>query len=299
MRVRAERDYYAVLGVPESAAEEEIKRAYRRLALQHHPDRNPGDRRAEERFKELSEAYAVLMDAARRREYDRLRRARATGARARAPRWHDEEIFRDLFTDPRTASIFDDLGREWARMGFRFDEAFLRSLFFRGQAVVIIGPGGVRWVGGVGRRAPATRVPDEPGGPRGGPGPGDRARGAAGADPRRPAPGDLVPSPAGFLAWLWGRVREALSAPLRALGWWADSGARRGDLSYEIAVAPADLRQGGRFRVTIQRPTRIEELLVRVPPGVRPGTRLRLRGKGEPGADGTPGDLFLVVRAGG
>ena len=129
MRVRTERDYYGLLGVAPTASEEEIKRAYRRLALRYHPDRNRGDKRAEERFKEISEAYAVLMDPGRRRQYDDLRRARAEGARPREPRWREEELFRDLFTDPRTASVFDELAREWTRMGLRFNEAFLRDVY--------------------------------------------------------------------------------------------------------------------------------------------------------------------------
>lgn len=64
------RDYYEVLGVGRDAGDEEIKKAYRRLARQYHPDANPNDPGAEEKFKELAEAYAVLSDAARRREYD-------------------------------------------------------------------------------------------------------------------------------------------------------------------------------------------------------------------------------------
>src|SRR3990172_4940622 len=150
MRVRTERDYYGILGVAPAASEEEIKRAYRRLALRYHPDRNRGDKPAEERFKEISEAYAVLMDPGRRREYDALRRARAEGARPREPRWREEELFRDLFTDPRTASVFDELAREWTRMGLRFNEAFLRDVFFRGQGVIVVTPAGIRWIGSVG-----------------------------------------------------------------------------------------------------------------------------------------------------
>ncbi|HVM02628.1 MAG TPA: J domain-containing protein, partial [Acidimicrobiales bacterium] len=69
-----EKDYYAVLGVPESASDKEIQRAYRRLARRHHPDANPDDPRTEERFKEVSAAYHVLGDAERRKEYDELRR---------------------------------------------------------------------------------------------------------------------------------------------------------------------------------------------------------------------------------
>ena len=60
------RDYYEVLGVPRNASEQEIKSAYRKLALKHHPDRNPGDRQAEERFKEAAEAYGFLGDADKR-----------------------------------------------------------------------------------------------------------------------------------------------------------------------------------------------------------------------------------------
>jgi len=66
------RDYYDVLGVPRSATQDEIKQAYRNLAKQLHPDKNPDDPQAEERFKEASEAYAVLFDVEKRKRYHRL-----------------------------------------------------------------------------------------------------------------------------------------------------------------------------------------------------------------------------------
>src|SRR5438309_5991834 len=75
-----EKDYYAVLGLPKGATEKEITRAYRKLAKQHHPDANAGNKEAEERFKEVSSAYDVLGDAAKRKEYDEVRAMAAAGA---------------------------------------------------------------------------------------------------------------------------------------------------------------------------------------------------------------------------
>ena len=71
-----EKNYYEVLGVAETATPKDITRAYRKLARQHHPDANPGSDQSEERFKEISAAYDVLGDEAKRKEYDEVRRLR-------------------------------------------------------------------------------------------------------------------------------------------------------------------------------------------------------------------------------
>src|SRR5438552_12193266 len=73
------KDYYTVLGVPASATQDEIKKQYRKLAAKHHPDKNPNDPKAAERFKEISEAYQVLGDAGKRKQYDDMRRLGAFG----------------------------------------------------------------------------------------------------------------------------------------------------------------------------------------------------------------------------
>src|SRR5499425_2875286 len=88
------RDYYEVLGVQRGASEQEIKSAYRKLALQYHPDRNPNNPDAEEKFKECSEAYAVLADAEKRGMYDRFGHAGLGGAAAGAG--FDASVFQDF-----------------------------------------------------------------------------------------------------------------------------------------------------------------------------------------------------------
>ncbi|MBA2431772.1 MAG: molecular chaperone DnaJ [Chthoniobacterales bacterium] len=100
MATKNKRDYYEVLSVSREATEEEIKRTYRKLAVKFHPDKNPGDAEAEERFKELGEAYDVLMDVEKRAAYDRYGHAafaQGTGGPGRGG-FHDPfDIFREVF----------------------------------------------------------------------------------------------------------------------------------------------------------------------------------------------------------
>src|SRR2546429_239539 len=95
------RDYYEILGVDRGVSEQDLKSAYRRLAVQHHPDKNPDDPQAEDKFKEAAEAYAVLSDPEQRRRYDRFGHAgvsSAAGAAWGAPGFSNiEDILGDLF----------------------------------------------------------------------------------------------------------------------------------------------------------------------------------------------------------
>jgi len=94
------RNYYTILGVSKSASAEEIKKAYRKLALKYHPDRNKGDKESEARFKDISEAYAVLSDTEKRKQYDMF------GAEGFQRRYTQEDIFRDV----DFGSIFREFG---------------------------------------------------------------------------------------------------------------------------------------------------------------------------------------------
>jgi DnaJ-class molecular chaperone len=262
---RFEGDYYARLELDPGATEVEIRRAYRRLALQWHPDRNPDTPEAGERFKAISEAYAVLIDPAKRRAYDRARLGGA-GAGFRASR---EDLFRDLFTDPRASIIFEELAREFARMGLSVDRRDFQQTLFGGRAVVsgrvvVITPFTplrllVRLAGAAWRGAAAA----------------ERSRRPVGAPPR------------GILGGL-GRA-----------GRWLLGAERGEDIVVPLPLTPAEAERGGKKRVALESVAGGDEVLVTIPPRVRAGTRLRLRGKGRPAAHRGRGDAYLVVEIAG
>lgn len=114
------RDYYEVLAVSKSASAEEIKKAYRKVAMQYHPDRNPGDKAAEEKFKEAAEAYEVLSDSNKRAQYDRFGHAGLgnNGRGGFGGGMNTEDIFSqfgDIFGDDIFGSFFGGAGRSGSR----------------------------------------------------------------------------------------------------------------------------------------------------------------------------------------
>ena len=106
------KNYYSVLEVPKNASDDEIKKAYRKLAMQYHPDRNEGDHKAEERFKAVSEAYAVLGDKKKRNQYDQI------GSEGFHQKFSQDDIFRDFDIN----EILSDFG-----FGSRGDNPFQRQ----------------------------------------------------------------------------------------------------------------------------------------------------------------------------
>lgn len=266
-------NYYAVLGVPPEATEDEIRRAYRRLALQWHPDRNPGDPTAADRFKEISAAYAVLVDPAKRRDHDRAQQSGAPGP-------FDErrdDLFRDLFADPRASAIFEDLARELQRMGLRVDRHDFQSTLFGGRTVVtgrvvVVSP----FTSPVGLFRLARAVFGIARAVRG----GRRAEAEVAMPAPPPSVGERV-ARAG--RWLFG-LPPASTAPVGTA-----------DVVIPLTLTPDEARQGGAKRVTLRRNGTVEDVIVKVPPGTRDGTRLRLRGKGAVAPGRAAGDAYLTV----
>ena len=107
------KDYYHILGVPQNASDEQIKKAYRKLAMQYHPDRNPDKEKwANEKFKEINEAYAVLGDPQKRKQYDQFGTVGEIG---------------DIFGSPFTRTTFEDLMKDFGGAGLDF--SFLDDIF--------------------------------------------------------------------------------------------------------------------------------------------------------------------------
>jgi curved DNA-binding protein len=107
------KDYYGILDIPRNASDAEIKKAYRKLAMRYHPDRNPGKEKwANEKFKEINEAYGVLGDPQKRKQYDQFGNVGEIG---------------DVFSSPFTRTTFEEMMKDFGGAGLRFD--FLDDIF--------------------------------------------------------------------------------------------------------------------------------------------------------------------------
>jgi curved DNA-binding protein len=208
-------DYYKELGVEKSASTDEIKKAYRKLALKYHPDRNPTDRKkAEEKFKKISEAYAVLSDPEKRQQYDNV------GSEGFSRQYSQDDIFK----------------------GFDINE-ILRDLGFGGS----FGGTGTSGRGGGRRRMYTTQ--------------------------RGSSFGDIFGSQYG------------------------ESSPQQGeDLQYKLSISLEEVFSGTEKNIAFKVSGGTHEIKVHIPPGIATGQKLRLTGKGLPGAYGGPsGDIYLEI----
>ncbi|MBP8646274.1 MAG: J domain-containing protein [Syntrophobacteraceae bacterium] len=291
-------DYYQVLGVSPEASIEDIKKAYRKQALETHPDRNPHDPGAEDRFKKISEAYGVLMDSKKRAQYDEYRRFGMYGSYGGpSPRtgfgYSQEEIFRDFFSSRQGQDAFWDLQKEFERMGFRFDERFVNRVFFGDKAVFFQS---IFW-GGPGQ-ARVFRY-------------SSRGFPHAGRTRRRPTPPPpresegivskgislLVGAGRTLGKWIWKKGSELVSGSEGRPG---TSEQRKGsDVTYSLRISPMEAASGTVVEIKVPHLGGGKRVSVTVPAGVKPGTKLRLKEMGllhSSGRSGRRGDLYLQLR---
>lgn len=289
-------DYYQVLGVDRKASKEELKKAYRKLAMQHHPDHNKDDKKAEELFKKINEAYAVLSNDEKRKQYDRF------GADGFSRRYSQQDIFRDF--------DFEGTSQE-----FGFNDLFggIFSDIFSGQKK------------SRGRRSFSFDFGNPPGGQ---PGPGERSRGRS----TQAHPAAEVELHVGLEEVVLGAKKRVIldlgmgnetvdiSIPkgiedgqklrLKEKGQPDPFTGRRGDLHCKIVidvhpvfqrkgndlimekeVKLTDMILGGKVRITTLDNQTIE---LKIPPLTRQNALLRVKGKGIPMVKGTAAGNLLV-----
>ncbi|MDD6793715.1 MAG: molecular chaperone DnaJ [Thermobifida fusca] len=266
-----EKDFYAELGVSKSASADEIKKAYRKLARELHPDRNPGDPKAEERFKAVSEAYAVLSDEKKRKEYDEMRALFGSGAFRRGARGTGGVGF-----DPN--DLFASFQAGDRRFGSAFSDLF--SAIFSGGGPSPRARGPVR-----GRDVEAEVTIDFVDAVRGttlpltlrSMGVCDTCQGSGAKPGTQPRTCPLCRG-TGMVTRNQGSF--SFSEPCREC---------QGVGTVVEQKCPECRGRGG--------VTKTRTLHVRFPPGVADGQRIRLSGRGEPGErGGPPGDLYVTVR---
>jgi molecular chaperone DnaJ len=261
----AGKDFYQILGVPDSASQDEIKKAYRRLAKQYHPDANPNNASAAERFKEISEAHSVLSDAEKRKQYDRMRRL---GAFEDIPR-------RRPAGTPTGGAEAGDLGAE----GFDFGDFgglgdIFSSIFGRGrreeprsdvlEAVVEV-PFRVAMLGG---KVPVTIPVNE------------NCPTCAGSGGAPGATWSTCPECNGRGTISFGQGGFAVNRPCPQC---------RGRGKIPSQPCPT-CRGAGEVRTE-------RRVMITVPPATETGSRVRLRGQGQSGRPGAPaGDLLITFQ---
>ncbi len=294
-------DYYQTLGVSPEASPEEIKKMYRKLALETHPDRNPGDSSAEERFKRINEAYGVLSDVQKRAQYDQYRRfgyhQQSEGATQQGFGYSQEEILRDFFASRHAQDIFADMQREFQRMGFRFDDRFFNRIFFGGDSIYFNsafwnGPVRVR-VFKYGSARPSTRTSVD--------GDGEKRRPTM-PDSELPS---LLGGPLSLVLKAGKKVgRYLLRKAGRLLGFSDletgpanNAEGDKTDITYHLSISPREATMGTVVELQLPHLGEGRRVSVRIPPGVKEGTKLRLKDMGMPLAAHSQyrGDLYLQL----
>ena len=303
------KDYYEVLGVPRTATENDIRKEYRKLARKHHPDVNPGDKSAEERFKEINEAYEVLSDAEKRKRYDQLGANWKAGADFTPPpgggngRVDFSGGFGDIFGGNGGASGFSD---------------FFESMFGRGRSAR--GGAGFRTSGqDIEAEIPLTLEEAHRGGTRNislevtEPCPECKGTGRKDGKVCPTCHGaGIISRPKSFEVTIPPGVREGSVIRLAGQGEPGANGASPGDLylrvrikphrlfevageddvQIELPVAPWEAALGAKVSV----PTLDGAVEMTIPPGTQGGARLRLRNQGLNKRGGGRGDQYVKIR---
>ena len=292
-----EKDFYATLGVAQDASEEDIKKAYRKLARKYHPDKNPGDTSAEQKFKEIGEANQVLSDPQQRQEYDAVRQMARGGARFSGGAGGAEDVFSSMFGGGGGSGYRTYSSGAGGQQGINLEDLLAQ---FGGAGGGFGGGGFSSGFGGGSRQRAAQR--------------GEDVEARASITFRQAVEGSEVrisdADGQSFTARIPAGVKDGQKIRLRGKGRPGFGGGPNGDMILHISVGtdPVFGRDGDNLTVelpvtfaeatlgaTVQVPTLDgKSVKVRVAPGTPSGRSLRVKGRGVKTKKAT-GDLIAKV----
>jgi DnaJ-class molecular chaperone len=274
-RIKEFKDYYKILNVTESATQEEIKKSFRKLALELHPDHNPDDPGSEEKFKDVTEAYGVLSDSQKKQEYDRFRADHFAGRSSSRFQYSQEDIFSSMFQGKNASDIFEELNREFSRSGFRSGNNFFQNIFFGGAA------GGIGRIlrmipGPIGRIGMGIKIAQVVGTSLYALHKMKKAKDAANPNKQQEPENPLVSN----LKGMFSKSQADGKSPL--------------DMDFAISIPPTEALLGTRKKISYRANGITEQLMVRIPPKFPSGGKLRIRNKGHIQNE-KRGDLILSI----
>ncbi|MFT4578745.1 MAG: DnaJ-class molecular chaperone [Nitrospinales bacterium] len=274
-RIKEFKDYYKILSVAESATQEEIKKSFRKLALELHPDHNPDDSSSEEKFKDVTEAYGVLSDSQKKQEYDRFRADHFAGRSSSQFQYSQEDIFSGMFQGKNASGIFEELNREFNNSGFRSGNNFFKNVFFGGAAG---GIGGIlRMIPGpIGRIGMGIKIAQIVGTSLYALHKMRKTKDASTPNEQRKPENPLVSN----LKSMFNKSQSDEKPPL--------------NMDFAISIPPTEALNGTRKKISYRTNETTEQLMVRIPPNFPSGGKLRIRNKGHIKND-KRGDLILSI----
>ena len=256
------KDYYKILGVEKDCSGEALRKSYRKLALKYHPDHNPDNDEAQEKFKEIAEAYGVLSDTEKRKKYDRFQSMGGGTFNGADFSYSQEEIFKDLFNDPKFQEMFSSLLSEFQKAGLRSSPTFVKKSFFKGRGGMFLG--GLVFFGSIAGKIATAKIKSK------------------------------LPGRDRFMRSFGQKVGNILGyAPEKNIPH-SKSQKETGDIAYTLDLEEKDFINGKQVEIALPGPDGEERFNIKVAAGSVAGHRLRLRGKGAKTGNGR-GDLYLEL----
>lgn len=254
------KNYYEILGLGVDCSQDELRKKYRKLAMQYHPDKNPDNPEYQERFKEIAEAYGVLSDPVKRKEYDHCMASGGTYQHGGGFSYSQEEILKDMFNDPKFQQMFQSMLKEFQKAGMRSSPDFVEKSFFNKKGGMFVG--GVMFFGSMAGQAAKRKIKEK------------------------------LPDRNTFMRSFGRKVGTFLGYKEKESGPEKISGS--GHISYTLELSQSDLIQGRSVEIEVPRGTEHKRYKIKIPAGSKPGQKLRLKGKGALVGD-SYGDLYIEL----